>query len=386
MHLRLVTALIFGAVLATDLFGQPATKQPNYYRMKLVRTIDQHGFERPIPSASMLIPSDWQFTGQTSWVQGNGCDPVQTTFKATSPDGELAIEGFPQYDWQWNDDPAMRQAAMADLQTRARYGSKGCELQPPQTAAEFLRANYRKVRPNAQVVAAEPIPDVAQQIAADARQVETAAARYGLQQRVRTDVGRLRLRYSVNGHAMEEWVTALIVVRGTTGPSYNAAMGRMGQTTYYNCSASMLFALRAPQGRLDASEKVFRMLLSTIRIDPAWQARVTQGMTNIAAAEQKGARERSAIITKNNEDVSKIITEGWQQRQKVQDQTAANFSQMTRGVESYRNPQTGDTIDLDNRYGRAWAGPRGEYVLSDDPNFDPSVAFKENWTALQPVK
>ncbi|MGA7238506.1 MAG: hypothetical protein WBY44_22675 [Bryobacteraceae bacterium] len=128
------------------------------------------------------------------------------------------------------------------------------------------------------------------------------------------------------------------------------------------------------------------MLLSTIRVDPAWQARVSRAMTNVAAEEQKGAHDRSAIITKNNAEVSKIITDGWQQRQKVQDETAANFSQMTRGVETYRNPATGETIELDNRYGRAWTSPAGEYLLSDDPNFDPNVVLREKWTALQQVK
>jgi hypothetical protein len=354
--------------------------------MKVVKTIDQHGFERPMPSASMLIPKDWQFTGQTTWVQGNSCDPVQTTFRVSSPDGKLAIEGLPQYDWQWADDPAMRQAVAADLQTRAQYGAKGCDLQPPQTAADFLRANYRKVRPNAQVAGVEPIPDLAEQSAAAARQAEAAAAQFGLQQRIRTDAARLRLQYSLNGQAVEEWITAVIVTRATAGPAFNVAMGRMGQTTYYNCSAAMLFALRAPQGQLQSSERLFRMLLSTIRIDPEWQARVTHTMSNVAAAEQKGARERSDIITRNNQEISKTITEGWQQRQNVQDQAAANFSRAIRGVETYRNPATGETVDLDNRYAHAWTSASGEYLLSDDPNFDPNVVLREKWTALQRVK
>ena len=384
---RLIIAPVAALALGLTLGAQPAAQKAlPYYRMKLVKTIDQSGFEKPIPSASMLIPSDWQFTGQTSWVRANSCDPVQTTFKASSPDGKLAIEGFPQYDWQWSDDPTVRQAAAADLQTRARYGAKGCDIQQPQSAADFLRANYRKVRPNAQAAGVEPIPDIAEQAASGARQAEGQAARYGLQQRIRTDAARLRIEYSVNGQPMEEWVTALTVVRATTGPSYNVAMGRMGQTTYYNCSASMLFALRAPRGQLQSSEKFFRMLLSTIRVNPAWQARVTGTMSNVAAAEQKGARDRSGIIARNNEEVSKIITGGWQQRQKVQDETAANFSQMTRGVETFRNPSNGETVELDNRYAHAWTSATGEYLLSDDPNFDPNVALREKWTALQRVK
>ena len=76
----------------------------------------------------------------------------------------------------------------------------------------------------------------------------------------------------------------------------------------------------------------------------------------------------------------------YENRQKAQDASAAQLSQYVRGVETYRNPRTGETIELDNQYGHAWVNNSGEYILSDSPGFDPNVTFKSDWTALQHVK
>lgn len=366
----------------------PATARGNYYRMKQVKLMDQHGFERPLPAMSLLLPTDWQFQGEVRYGQG-ACTLVQSTFEATSPDGRMAIEMFPTTNWQWSDDPGMRQGMLASSRQMAQFGQKACEIMPPMPAGEFLkRYVVPKVRPNAKLIAVEPIPDpdVNQQVQDQARQAEAMAARAGLRSRVRGDVAWAHLQYSVNGQAVEEWVTAVTVANGTLGPSYNMATGQMGQTYFYNCSAGPMFGLRAAQGQLQSSYKFFKLVLSTLRVDPDWQARVNQVSLNIQAAQIKGARDRSAIITKSNQEISKIITEGYEARQKTMDRTAAQYSQAIRGVETYRNPTTGETIELSNQYGHAWVNNRGEYLLSDQAGFDPNVALKEEWKPLQHVK
>lgn len=62
------------------------------------------------------------------------------------------------------------------------------------------------------------------------------------------------------------------------------------------------------------------------------------------------------------------------------------MSQGTRGVETYRNPSTGETIDLSNQYGHAWVNNRGEYLLSDQEGLDRGVVLHEDWKALEHVK
>ncbi len=350
--------------------------RPNYYRLKQVKVIDQHGFERPIPAMRMLIPTDWKFEGAVRYLKGT-CGLAETTFRASGPDGR-SIELFPDYNWQWSDDSFTVQSLQA---------GKGCDVMRPMKAADFLkRVVVPKARPSARLVAIEPIPKASQQMQQIARQEEAMSAKAGLRVSVRSDVARARLQLTLDGHAVEEWVTAVMLTRATPWGTYDVATMRQGQALYYSSWARM-FELRAPQGQLDGSEKLFETIISTMQVDPVWQSRINGVQNNIAAAQIKGAADRSAIITKSNAEISKMIIQGHEQRSKSHDKAMENYSQATRGVESYRNPNNGETFELSNQYGHDWVNNNNEYILSDQEGFDPNVALKSgNWTALQRVK
>jgi hypothetical protein len=138
---------------------------------------------------------------------------------------------------------------------------------------------------------------------------------------------------------------------------------------------------------LDSSEKFFELITSSIRIDPNWQARVTQVSGNIAATEQQGVRDRVAINNQTARDLDRIRRQGYATQQAGEDRVFGNISDATRGVESFRNPATGETVELSNLYGRAWVNNRGEYYLTDQTGNDPNQVLKNStWTALEPVK
>jgi len=189
----------------------------------------------------------------------------------------------------------------------------------------------------------------------------------------------------ITGQAFEEWIVVATVTTGTQGPSYNARTNQMGQSVTYNCIAYVT-GERAPQGQLDASEKFFELVAGTYRQDPAWGAKVSGQAQAIQQIELKGVRDRSAIVAKNAEDMRNIQRQGYENRQQSLDRISEQRSQTTRGVETYRNPSTGETVELSNQYGQAWVNNRGEYLLSDQPGFNPSVTFKEDWKALEHVK
>lgn len=371
-----IWASAFGIAGAT---GTPAAGGANasYHRMKQVKVIDQSGFERPIPAMSLLIPTDWQFQGAVKYLPGGACGLAQTTFRATGPDGR-SLELYPDYNWQWSDDPASVQMLRAQ---------RGCDVMRPMAAGDFLkRIVVPKVRPDARLIAIEPIPKVSRQMQDIARQSESASAQAGLRLTVRSDVARARLQSKVDGRAVEEWVTAVTLTQATPWPTYDMATMRQGQALHYNSWAHM-FDFRAPQGQLDASEKFFEMVVSTIQVDPVWQARINGVQNNIAAAQIKGAADRSKIISKSNSDISKTIIQGHEERSKATDRAMENYSQSLRGVETYKNPTTGETVELSNQYGHAWVNNNNEYILSEQEGFDPNVALKSgNWTALKRVK
>jgi hypothetical protein len=362
----------------------PASGDGHTYRMKMVKIMDSQGYAQPLVSATLLVPVDWQAQGATAWNIKDKCNTIQTTLQASGPDGR-AFEIFPQYNWSWADDPTfLRQSA---AQT-AQFGARPCDVIPPMGAADYLKQNLAKIRPNATLAGIEPAPKLMQILQDQARQAEQSAAQYRLQQKIRPDVIKARLKYNLNGKPVEEWIVVATVITGTLGPSYDVRTNRMTQTYSYNCRANMV-AERAPQGQLDSSEKLFELINSTFRADQAWLARVNNSAAAVQQIELKGVRDRSAIVTKNAEDIRKIQQQGYENQQRSQDQNAASFSQTIRGVETYQNPGTGEKVELDSNYGHAWVSNTGEYLLSDQAGFDPNtnrVLSKESWTPLQHAK
>lgn len=379
---------VCGGIAAAQRTGPPAARG-NYYRMKVARIVDERGFERAMTALTMLIPADWQFQGNAQYAAAPGCHAnlVRLGFRATSPDGRLAIELFPGNVWQWADDRNAVGLMQASNQQLAQFGGRGCDLNPPLTAEEFLRrAVLPGARREARVQGVEPIPDVAQEAQEQARQMEQGAARQGVPMRLRVDVTRLRLNYNLSGQPVEEWMTAMTYASGIPGPTFNPMTGQMGQALYYTCGGDHVIGLRAPQGQLDGQEKFFRMVLSTIRVDPEWAARVAQSIANLQATDLKGARDRSAIATQSRRDIGNIIRETHANTNQGRDRAMEGWSQYMRGVETFRNPATGESVDLSNQYGHAWAGANGEYIVSDSTSFDPNVSVRGNWTRLEPVR
>ena len=90
----------------------------------------------------------------------------------------------------------------------------------------------------------------------------------------------------------------------------------------------------------------------------------------------------------DGDDIRNTQREMYENQQKSQDRESLNYSQYMRGTETYRNPGTGETFDLDSKYGHAWVNDRGEYLLSDQGAFNPNTVQGNtaNWTQLEHVK
>lgn len=52
-------------------------------------------------------------------------------------------------------------------------------------------------------------------------------------------------------------------------------------------------------------------------------------------------------------------------------------------METFVDPRSNESVELSSSYRNAWSNGRGEYLLSDAPNFDPSAALHENWTLMR---
>jgi len=367
----------------------PGLADPSYLRLKRAEVVDQHGFEKPLPAMSVLIPVDWTFQGEVKLAQriGDPADLVKLVFRTTSPDGRLAIELLPSWNWSWVDDPMMRQAIQNQSAMAAQLGRAPTQMMPPMTARDFLsKVAVPKLRPGAKLLGIEPIPDLDPALQSQVKQAQALASQAGLQTRLRADEARARIQLAVGKAPAEEWITAVVITHATAMPTLTPGSGQMRQSATYQSSAESIYALRAPPGELPTHEKLFRTVISTVRVNPAWQARVTQVQASMSASNVQSAQDRSKIIAQSAEAQRRSIQGAYEAHQKAEDKSAERFSDAMRGLQTYRNPVTGEDVKLSNQYGHAWASGNGEYVMSDTPGFKPGDVLQGHWTELQPVK
>jgi hypothetical protein len=54
-----------------------------------------------------------------------------------------------------------------------------------------------------------------------------------------------------------------------------------------------------------------------------------------------------------------------------------------REVDEYYNPFQGQGVELPGGYNHAWSSNLGEYILTDDPFFNPNIETNLNWEMLK---
>jgi hypothetical protein len=378
-----LAALAAALVAASAAAGAP--RNVSFQRMKKMVVVDHRSFERPMPALTMLLPPDWKLEGDVTYPPGMPCgELLQLTFRAQSPDGKLSFELFPAHVWEWADDPSSRQFIEMGYQQGRQFGRAGCGLMPPMRAADFItRVLAPRLRPGARVLGVGPMPGADEPLQAQIRQTLAQAQQLGIRMALSGDTARAKLAYQASGAPVEEWLIAVATVRATPVPALVG--GQLGQTLTYVEEVRLLFGMRAPAGQLEANEKLFTLIASTLRLDPEWEGRVTQVQLNIASMNQKGVADRARIQQQAADDIRRIQDETYQNRQRSQDRTALRIDQYIRGVETYRDPGTGERVELSNQYGRAWSNGAGEYVLSDSPGFSPSQHLNGSWTQLEQV-
>ncbi|MEW6215835.1 MAG: hypothetical protein AB1478_11655 [Nitrospirota bacterium] len=82
-------------------------------------------------------------------------------------------------------------------------------------------------------------------------------------------------------------------------------------------------------------------------------------------------------------EISDMMMQSYYQRQAVNDRIADNFSQYIRGVDEYYNPIEQKPVELPSGYQNAWANSLGEYILSDNHNFNPNIGSNLNWQRME---
>jgi hypothetical protein len=350
-----------------------------FLRMKQVQIIDQ-GMDKvqaALPAFDLLIPSAWDFKGNVVVGGGKGgcfSDMFAVVWDATSADGSIAFQGAPNFSWQYADDPAVVKKLTDPHRRQLGGDGKPCPVMKPMKAEAYFREIALKALPSGTtVVSVEPFPEL-NQIAR--KQMGLPPGDAGNGGGTQTDAIRARVEFQKDGKAQEGWLAIAVVTR----------IYRQGRGAFYDSHAIDWMALRTPKGQLDANDKLFKVMVSSVRPEPKWQAYSGGIIVKLLNAEAQKEAIQDKVIADLQRYAAQTIMDVTANQFQGSMNSAHAFDQNIRGVQTFRNPSTGGTMELSNLYDHAWLNSSNEYIMSDDPNFNPNGQLQGSWNQLQVVR
>ena len=322
---------------------------------------------------SILVPKGWQVSGGVTWVPTRPAAPVQISLQIANPDNPEVFEAFPVLYFTWTNNFMMQMS----MPVGSLYF--GYEVRKPQAAREVMHQvvlqRYRRV-PDLAIVDEGPATELLQFVTHEQAN-QAQGGQYS------TDSVRMRLHYTFNNQPVAEEMSGVAEYTRILAP------GMFGNMENIYWSMGHLTSFRSSRERLESYADLHRAIATSIKLNPAWTAvvqQVIQGLTNntLRSIDQIGALSRQISRTFN--EISDMNMKGWQARSAAYDRMSENFSQSIRGVDPYYDPNTGQNVELPSGYSQAWSTPLGEYILSDDPNFNPNIGSNQTWTPLTSPK
>lgn len=350
-----------------------------YLLMKQVEVTDPgaQNIQAAQPAYHLLVPATWSFNGTIIFGGGKGgcfADLFGVSMEGKSADGTVVFQGAPDYTWQYADDPAVLHNLTDPNRRALGTNGKPCPVSKPMKAEAYFRQNVATLYPSGStVVSVEPFAELN---AIARRRLGLPPESAGNSGAAQTDAIRARIEYQRDGKPVEEWVALAVVTR-----IYQAGRGR-----FYDCHATDLRAMRAPKGKLDANDKLFKAMISSVQPVPKWQNYSNGMLAKFYRAEAQKEAAQDQIIANLQNQVAATINSVTANMMQGANNSAFAADQNIRGVQSFRDPATGGTMELSNEYDHAWLNGANQYVMSDDPNFNPNGQVSGNWSQLQAVR
>jgi len=358
------------ADISNDSFVEAASQkgERSAMRFKKRELFDRNGFNMPV--GTLLIPSDWQFYSEVNWILARSGVPVDIYSKSYNLNTFEAFETFPTQCFYWTNSQM--------TQTNFPRGSflYGHEVQPPTDVLSALKlialTRFRSEYGDLRIVEEKVLSGLAESLGGQGQQTPMM--------QVFNEGGMVKLEYTLNGILVGEELYGVIEIASTT--MSDMFQGSVTSSFWY---LSYLYSFKAPKGKLIQEQKKFQTILHSFDLNLQWYNRYTQLVQQIIAQNIQNIKslgELSRYIAKTNDEISQIIIDGYNSRQAVNDRIADNFSRTIRGVETLAEPG-GSNVELPLGYDNAWISDGGEYIVSDDPLFNPNFNSEFNWERLK---
>jgi len=325
-------------------------------RLEALAIPDVGGFAQPMQAASVDMPAGWRSVGGVFWHHATNCvnNKVRFEWRARSRDDLHGFEIMPGYTWQVQG---------------TQIQMNPCPAQRLRSTREFLEAVVQQRRAGARVLQYRDRPDMAVLAAPPPGSPQPSP-----QLRRRAEAGQVLIAYASEGTEFREVLTTRVQFTEVQGN----VMG----------GASMVFALRAPNGLLDFAASDRR--IASFRVEQRWgeqmMAALTSAEQRFSSAQSKaiadwharemarinaeGAADRAAIRAAANRDIANIHAQTNASTQATNDRI---HRRTLEGIGEYNTYQDGGKQVRSSIHGgsRVLGGPGG-YLSTDDPYFNPA--------------
>ncbi len=368
---RLIFASLFVFLINSVPAQQsPAINQTNSgtLRFRKLVYVDQQG--TGLEAFSFLMPVEWKFEGEMTWILDNPAMPSVTAFRVSALKGPEQFEVFPNHCYFWT----------TNLQLLGMFppGSKyfGSKVKRVVTAQKALRdiiiPEQRKGLPGFKILKDENVPELPLALGAgkQAQGVGSSGA----------TGAKIRIRYDMDGAPIEEEFYAVVEqftfpVQGMYGTFFN--------TIWY---IDYIFSFRAGEGKLENNTQIFQTITSSFRLNPKWYAKysnVIEYMAQQQITQIESIGEFSRMLSRMSDQLSAEKMEQFKASGDVYDKVSQKFSDNTLGIDRYFDPHEGMEVELPSGYNQAWCNNNGEYILTDNPNFNPNETSNLHWEPMK---
>jgi hypothetical protein len=237
---------------------------------------------------------------------------------------------------------------------------------------QVVLPRFRSHVTNLNIIKEETVPELAAAIRATSQQQGGIISNF--------DAAKVRVEYNVSGRNMEEEIYAVV-------ESYSFPVQSWGQVTYNTTwTVDYIFSYKAMKGKLEPASKIFETITYSFQTNKYWYNKYVQLVEYLIKAQIQqihNVGEFSRKLSQISDEIREDNLKSWYDRQAVGDRIAEDFSQYVRGVDEYYDPIEGRPVELPAGYDNAWSNANGEYIISDNPNFNPNVGSNLNWEPMK---
>ncbi len=363
----------------------------DYQIFERYRILDNEGYAQSVEASSILLPKDWTISGGIKWIRpGQPCEGTTLSFSATSSDGKFKMEFMPGVLWSKSDDPQM---AMINSQ----LSTEGCfrETTIPASAEEYLRGAFSQSIGNPSIQNIKPNQDVVRIMSeSDQKTYNELMSNGASDMRIQHEAISADLDWN-NG-------TAGIALIGFTN-GYVSMQNRYTGTfnTFYTGNASTRILFSFPDDQKELAKQIFTTAISSIRTNPEWKNTTDNYWKTMREESRRITADKVAMLDRQTQEIAnRAIANGnsrlaaldnqmrsWESKPSSNDNSTANFVKAIREVENFTDAS--GTVEVPSGYNQVWNSNDGSgtYIMSNNPNFDPSSAFQDQrWQQMQKVE